>query len=204
MHVCTGGSAALARPDIGEYAQAQAEASPVGFSPVYYFRQALAIVRFDSAAIVRAANDRNAFWHGVLFFMVGGVLGLLVDEVIANRGRIPDLVEIPWLDIFLTAMFAMGLVLTYYAVFQWVVRRLFGAKGTYRKLVPPTFLSTILTWLAPIPIVNLLVGVWEFMVFVAICEEIEDVERWEVVAGAVIAAIPFFGAFLWVTSWFPT
>src|SRR5580704_7380026 len=52
--------------------------SKIGFPPAYYFMQGWKIISWDDAAIRRNSRDPNALFYGILFWIVGATLPLLV------------------------------------------------------------------------------------------------------------------------------
>lgn len=63
-HACPGPAASPSA-----YAVPDQWATPKGFSPMFYLRQAVAIARFDDAAILAASRDPVALVYGGIFWL---------------------------------------------------------------------------------------------------------------------------------------
>jgi hypothetical protein len=203
LHVCSPVGVTCEAPAGGPSAEPLYTSEAVGFNPVHYFRQALAIVWFDGEAIKKAGRDSGALVHGMLFLVVGIFLNALVADLIETGGEAPALTVSWWVDLILGAAIVIIALLLYYGVFYFVVRRLFDARGTYWGLVRPLFLSSILTWVGGIPIIGLIPEMWLVAVFIVICEEAAEIERWEAIVGSLIAAVPFVALVLLFVSRIP-
>jgi hypothetical protein len=68
-HACPGAAANQAA-----YIIPETWVAPAGFTPLYYLRQAIAIARFDDAAITAASRDSVALIYGVIFWLVARLL----------------------------------------------------------------------------------------------------------------------------------
>ncbi len=168
VHTCPGAPAAALEPP-----------PPLEFAPVRYFRQGVAIARWDHAAIQRASRDNGALLHGLLFWSVGVVLITLRDILaVVRTGR-----ELSWLGVIvafpLTFVVTAAWQLAYFGICHLIAKRLFNGSGTFMGIVRPMMLSSFLLWLSVIPLVGPLVaGVWwGLAILLWVFEEVERMER---------------------------
>src|SRR5579863_9953079 len=68
-HACPGPAA-----NQSAYVVPETWVTPTGFAPFYYLRMAIAIARFDDAAITAASRDSAALIYGVMFWLFARLL----------------------------------------------------------------------------------------------------------------------------------
>ena len=182
MHACPGAPAAALEPP-----------PPLEFAPVRYFRQGLAIARWDDAAIQRASRDNGALLHGLLFWAVAVVL-LTVRDVLLflSTGT-----ELPAAGIILVFLFAFVILavwqLTYFAACHVIAKKFFNGSGTYLGVLRPMMVSSFLLCLGLIPFVGALAaGVWwGLAILLWVFEEVECMERLKALIIVVVMNIVF-------------
>ncbi len=182
VHSCPGAPAAMLEPP-----------PPLEFAPVRYFRQGLAIARWDDAAIQRASRDNGALLHGLLFWCVGVVLLTLRDIVASSRRG----GEFAWLVIIVVFVLAFVITaawqLTYFALCHLIAKKFFNGSGTYMGVLRPMMLSSFLLWLEVIPYVGgLVAGIWwGLAILLWVFEEVERMERLKALVIVVMMNIVF-------------
>ncbi len=151
---------------------------PTTFAPVHYFRQAIAIARFDDGAIISASLDRRSILYGAAiwllgqFLVFGHVLWALAHSQRATRWPavaagccLLVVVDAAWL-------------LAQYGLCHILARWLFGARGTYMRLLRPLLLGSIVTWLLIVPYVGTLAGgFWSIAIMMLVFENVDGIER---------------------------
>lgn len=151
---------------------------PVGFAPVRYFRQALAIARLDDTAVMAASLDRKAVLYGWSIWVLGQLL--LVAGTFWARGR--GLAEINWVVALPTVLFVvllgMILMLAQYGLCHLLARWWFGARGTYAGVLRALLLGSIVTWLGVVPYVGVIIaGFWAIAVMMIVFEDVDGIGR---------------------------
>lgn len=182
VHACPGAPAAALEPP-----------PPLEFAPVRYFRQGLAIARWDDAAIQRASRDNGALLHGLLFWSVG--VALITARGLIALGRAGE--RLPWLGVVLVFLFSLVLLavwqLAYFAVCHLIAKKFFNGSGTYVGVLRPMMVSSFLLWLHLIPFMGWLVaGVWwGLAILLWVFEEVERMERLKALVIVVVMNIVF-------------
>jgi hypothetical protein len=187
-HSCPG-------PNVGEEAAVAEWQAPGGFAPGHYLRQAIAVARLNEGAITAASRDPNALPYGAVIWALGQLL-LFAGSLLP---RFQTLATIHWAP--LLAGIAFLVVVDAVAVAaQWgachlLARWLFDARGTYRGILAPLLLGTIVTWVAVIPVVGFFVAaIWSIAVMMIVFEEVDDIARMQAfglsfVIGLVVQAL---------------
>jgi len=151
------------------------------FDPVYYFREAFRILRWDDAAV------RRAFPLGVLTLRI------------ISLGR-----PVPWT--FIAIQYVFILIFS----FIWIVLQIglahvlakafFGAKGSYAALLRAFLLGQLYQWLAVVPIVGgLLSGIAGIAVLMLVFEEVDGIERMKAFGLAAGIGVVFWILSVWIT-----
>lgn len=186
-HSCPGPPAAAA-------AVATAWAAPTGFVPLHYFRQAVAIARFEDGAITSASLDRRSIPYGAAMWLLGQFLAFgHVLWAVAHSQR-----AIRWPAV-AAGCFALIVIdaiwlLAQYGLCHVLARWLFGANGTYVRLLRPLLLGSIVTWLLIIPYVGMLAGeLWSIAIMMLVFENVDGIGRLKAFALSFIVGILFLG-----------
>jgi hypothetical protein len=80
-----------------------------------------------------------------------------------------------------------------YGLCHLLARSWFGARGTYKGVLRPLLLGSVVTWLGVIPFVGVLVaGLWSIAVMMIVFENVEGISRLK--AFGLSAVIGFFFA----------
>jgi hypothetical protein len=170
-HTCPGPPASQPVPDARW-------AVPAGFAPFHYMRQALAIARLDDGAVLAASRDKTAMVYGGVIWVLGQIL-IFAGSVLA-AGR--SLAGLNWVALLLTVQFLLVLdavlMLTQYGICHLLARWWFGAGGTYRGVLRPLLLGSIVTWLGVVPFVGIIVaGLWSIAVMMIVFEDVDRIGR---------------------------
>jgi len=167
--------------------------APTGFAPTYYFRQALAVARLDDGAIVAASRDRNAMLYGAIIWLIPQLLGfgLRLWHAAPRAGTVH------WLSLlldFLALVLVLGvLLLAQYGLVHLLARRLFGARGTYVRVLRALLLGAIVTWLALVPYIGVIVaGLWSVAVMMVVFEDVDEIERMQAFGLSLVVGIAFW------------
>ena len=168
-HVCTGARL--------EAALDPRWAPVAGFAPLRYFRQAVAIARWDDAAIIAASEDRAATRYGGAIWLIGQALylgtGLWVGRNTIRLG-VPQLVA----GALVLVAFQAVLFLAQYGCCHLLARWLFGGRGTFRGIIRPMLLGSVVIWALPIPYVGPLVaGLWFLAIMMLVFENVDGIGR---------------------------
>ena len=129
VHCCPGSIAAPEAP--------LAPPPALRFAPLHYFREAMAIARWDEAAIQRAARDKNALLYGLLFWSIAYLLSRFeaITTILSAR------MEFPWagyvLGLFLLLPFAALLTVAQYGLCHLLARWWFHATGSFLGVLRP-------------------------------------------------------------------
>ncbi|HUL16410.1 MAG TPA: hypothetical protein VLV88_10460 [Terriglobales bacterium] len=170
------------------------------FDPVYYFREAFRILRWDDAAVRRASRDDNSLLYGFLILALAPAfpLGVLTLRII-SLGR-----PVPWT--FIAIQYVFILIFS----FIWIVLQIglahvlakafFGAKGSYAALLRAFLLGQLYQWLAVVPIVGgLLSGIAGIAVLMLVFEEVDGIERMKAFGLAAGIGVVFWILSVWIT-----
>lgn len=173
---------------------------PKGFSPLFYLRQAIAIARFEDAAIQGAARDEVAIVYGIAFWLITRIV-IYVNILVLPKVR-PFLAgyEVPWANIaFAIAVFAIidtVYFLIQYGVSHGLARLFFHASGTYVGILRAMFLGSVVSVALVIPYVGGLLGsLWMIAVLMRVFEEVDKIERLKAFGLATATGVTF-----WVLS----
>ncbi len=174
------------------YAPEGEAAPPAGFAPLYYFQQALKIVSWDDAAIRRIARDRNSLQYGIIFWVIGMLITFAVSLIAAIGAGVainPAAMIIGMVMIlFISAVYDAAR----YGLCHLVAKYLFGGTGKFITILRPISLSSILIWIAWIPVVGLIAaGIGTIAVVMLTFEEIEGIERMQAFGISVVINIGF-------------
>ncbi len=156
---------------------------PTGFAAGYYFRQALAIARFDDAAIFAAARDNAALLYGGIIWIIGQVLIFAAQLAPAvAQGK-----EINWfvwaIGVCIGILLDAALALAQYGICHLLARWWFSARGTYVGILRVMLLGSVVIWLVVIPYVGFFVfGFWHIAVLMRVFEEVDGIERMQAFA----------------------
>ncbi len=170
-HSCPGGVAAGP-------AAAPEWTPPPGFAAGYYFRQALAIARFDDAAILAAAGENAALLYGAIIWVIGQLLIFAVRLApVVARG-----IEINWFvlafGLLVGILLGAALAVAQYGICHLLARWWFGARGTYVGILRAMLLGSVVAWIVVIPYAGFIVfGLWHIAVLMRVFEEIDGIER---------------------------
>jgi hypothetical protein len=174
-HTCPR-AAAVANPPADEWPV------PKGFAPLFYIRQAIAIARFEDAAIVGASRDSAAIFYGIVFWLMARIL------VYANRFALPKVrpfmagYEVNWAGIAIgIAVFATidtVYFLVQYGLSHVLARLLFRARGTCLGILRSMFLGSFVSITLIIPYVGMLIAaLWMIAILMRVFEEVDGIER---------------------------
>jgi hypothetical protein len=159
--------------------QLESEERPakIGFPPAYYFTQGWKIIFWDSAAIRRNSRDSNALLYGILFWIIGASLPLLLNIAIAKSNGVT--LDPQKLTLSL-AIIVTGLLVEFlrFGICHLLAKQFFGADGTFLPLIRSLFLGSVASWLIIVPAIGpLLVGIASTIVIMVVFEEIDHIER---------------------------
>ncbi|MFQ5777502.1 MAG: hypothetical protein ACE5IP_05795 [Terriglobia bacterium] len=153
---------------------------------------------FDDDAIQRVSRDRSALLHGWLFFSVGLYLQVVIEAVTANLRNVPYALEKELVDMTIALLPGALIVMAMVGLWHVVIRLVFHGSGSYWGLLRPMLLASVINWLAAVPLVGSLLGIWSMAIGVAVCKEIEDVTAWKAIAAGFLSAIPIAFLLLFV------
>lgn len=196
FHVCRAAAPAEETP-------ARAPSPPLRFAPVHYLREALAIARWDEAAIQRAARDNNALVYGFVFWTLGIFAPILRNLLLAWLAGY----RIPWLtvagELAKTLAVMATLMLVYFGIFHLLARFLLNGQGSYGGILRAMLLGSVVLWLGVIPVIGEIVARlwWGIAILMWVFEEVEGIERLQ--ALAISIGIPLgLGLLGWILGWF--
>ena len=151
---------------------------PIGFAPVQYFRQALAIAQLDDGAILAASLDKNAMFYGVAIWLAGQFLvSTLALRGIATPPGAPRGLVIAVSAVFLILVNALS-VLLQLGLCHLLARVFFGARGTFLGVFRPLLLGSLVIWLIVVPYIGTLAaGLWSIAVMMVVFEDVDGIER---------------------------
>jgi len=169
---------------------------PKGFAPLFYFRQAVAIARFEDDAIVAASRCNGALAYGAIFWLISRVviygMSLLPFFRAVLRGYSVPLSGIGMAIAIYTISDGV-VMLVQYAISHGLARWWFGARGTYIGILRATLLGSIVTCAYPIPYVGMLVaGIWSTAILMCVFEQVDGIERMKAFALSYGIGIAFF------------
>jgi len=152
--------------------------APPQFAPGYYFRQAIAIAKFDAAAIRAAAADENALLYGAFIWAVGQLV-LFAGLAAPAMARQPNT---NWAVIAMGGAVAVildaGAAVCQYAICHLLGQWIFGAHGRIVELLRALSLGSIVVWLFVIPYAGLVVGaLWSIAVMMRVFEEVDGIKK---------------------------
>lgn len=182
--------------------QVESEEAPskIGFPPAYYFMQGWKIVFWDDTAIRRNSRDPNALIYGILFWIVGATMPLLLGFALAAAS---GLKLDPQKVTFSLAMVPAGILIDFlrYGICHFLAKKLFGGTGTLMPLIRALLLGSVVSWLAVVPVVGaLLAGIGSTVVIMVVFEELDHIERMQAFLLAVGVNIAFFVLIYYVAS----
>ena len=157
---------------------AGAWASPGGFAPLHYFRQAIAIARLDDDAVMSASIDARSLAYGATIWLIGQTLAVgHVIWVSLSRNQ-----PIRWPVLIIGSVFVILIdatwVIAQYGICHLLARRLFEARGTFIRILRPLLLGSIVGWLLIIPYIGrIAAGLWAIAVMMIVFEDVDDITR---------------------------
>jgi hypothetical protein len=167
---------------------------PTTFAPVQYFRQAIAIARFDEAAIISASFDRRSILYGAAIWLLGQFL--IFGHVLWAAAHSQRAIRLPAVAVGSCVLIMADAVwlLAQYGFCHILARWLFGAHGTYVRLLRPLLLGSIVTWLLIVPYVGTLVaGFWSIAIMMLVFENVDGIERLKAFGLSSVVGILFLG-----------
>jgi len=155
---------------------------PDGFAPLYYFRLAFNIARWDDVSIRRASRDPNAVLYGAFLWAVSATI-LLLFALIPHVLRASNLSG-PAAMIGLAFGLVFGLVVmailtvVQLALCHFIAKWLLGATGTFAGVMRPLLLGWFVNLLVLVPVVGLLAAsvAW-IAVLMLVFEEVDGIGR---------------------------
>jgi hypothetical protein len=163
---------------------------PPGFAPWHYFRQALAIARFQDAAILEASRDPQALGYGAIIWLIAMLLSFGKALLVAASSH--HAIAWPFLFVGFAVAVVFGAMVTVgqYAVCHLLARWWFGARGTLLGVLRAMLLGWVVIWLYVIPWVGMLVGgLWAIAVLMRVFEEVDRIGRLQAFGLAVVTGI---------------
>ncbi len=189
-HTCPGAPSA-ANPPTDEWPV------PKRFAPLFYLRQAIAIARFEDAAIRGASRDERAIVYGIAFWLIARIA--IYGKMYALPKIRPYLAgyEVSWANIaFAIAVFVvidMVYFLIQYGVSHGLARLFLHAQGTYVGILRAMFLGSIVSLALVIPYVGGLIGsLWMMALLMRVFEEVDKIERMKAFALAAATGVAFW------------
>ena len=145
--------------------------------PARYLRETIRIIRLDTDAMGRMAQDRRALYYGAVILMGAHAIQWLSE--------LPALIENePMEPLFLFALIVLAipaeLVISFVsiALLHGTARLLFGASGRTLALVRVLWLGSLVLWLTAIPFVGTVVAaLWFLLIMLVAFEEVDGIER---------------------------
>ncbi len=198
-HTCPG---AVASP----YAPADEWAAPSGFSPLFYFREAIGIARFEDGAIMGASRDEVALAYGAIFwlvsqFVINGAAVLLPFAKPIEQGY-----TLNWGRLEMVILFGViantAWALAQYGICHVCARWWFGARGTYVGILRAMWLGSFVLMTHVIPYAgSLIASIWMLAILMRVFEEVDGIERMKAFALSFGFGFFFFIAGLELLSW---
>jgi len=165
--------------------------SKVGFAPAYYFIQGWKIVFWDDVAIRRNARDARALFYGILFWIIGASLPLLLGFAVAAANGVkldPQKVT------FALAMVPSAILFDFlrFGICHFLAKKFFDGSGTFMPLMRALLLGSVVSWVAILPVVGpLLAAIGGTVVIMVVFEELDHIERMQAFLLAVGVNIVF-------------
>jgi hypothetical protein len=178
-------------PNVAPLTESEAPPSKVGFPPAYYFMQGWKIIFWDDAAIRRNSRDPSALIYGILFWIIGETLPLLLNVSIAVSNGVH--LNPSKLALSLGIVIA-GILVEFlrFGLCHLLAKRFFGGDGTYLPLVRALFLGMVGSWLTVVPVLGpLLAGATSTVVIMVVFEELDHIERMQAFLLAVGVNVAF-------------
>jgi hypothetical protein len=179
-------------PNVAPLVESEEPPSKLGFPPAYYFMQGWKIIFWDDAAIRRNSRDPNALIYGILFWIVGATLPLLLNILIAvSHGLHLDPSRIALSVGIAIAGFLVEFLR--FGICHLLAKQFFGGDGTYMPLIRALFLGcAVASWLVIVPVLGpLLAGIGSTIVIMVVFEELDHIERMQAFLLAVGVNIAF-------------
>lgn len=152
------------------------------FAPLHYFREALAIARWDEAAIQRASRDNNALLYGLIFWSTGILLSTLGDQLevwirthSVTRGAILTNIGLTALALPVVFLLTVG----YFGLCHGIARSLLGGVGTFMRILRAMMLGSLVLWVGVVPVAGSFVANawWGIAILLWVFEEVNGIER---------------------------
>jgi hypothetical protein len=178
-------------PNVAPLVESEAPPSKLGFPPAYYFSQGWKIIFWDDAAIRRNSRDPNALIYGILFWIVGATLPLLLNILIAVSNGVQ--LQPSRLALSLGIVMA-GIIVEFlrFGLCHLLAKQFFGGEGTFLPLIRALFLGSVASWLIIVPVVGpLLAGIGSTIVIMVVFEELDHIERMQAFLLAVGVNVAF-------------
>jgi hypothetical protein len=139
--------------------------------------------------------------YGALIWVIGQ--GLVLGRAFLVAARRADTVGWPAVlvgSLFLVFVSAV-LLLAQYGLVHLLGRFLFGARGTYVRVLRPLLLGSIVTWLAVVPYVGgLAAGLWSVAVMMVVFENVDEIERLQAFGLSFVIGVAFSVLILFVVG----
>ena len=187
-------------PNVAPLVESEAPPSKLGFPPAYYFMQGWKIIFWDDAAIRRSSRDPNALIYGILFWIIGASLPLLVNIaiVVSNGVRLDPSKLALSLGIVIAGILVEFLR---FGICHFLAKKLFGGQGTFLPLIRALFLGSVASWLIIVPVIGpLLAGIGSTIVIMVVFEELDHIERMQAFLLAVGVNVAFAVLIYYVVS----
>jgi hypothetical protein len=178
-------------PNVAPLLESEEPPSKLGFPPAYYFMQGWKIIFWDDAAIRRNSRDPNALIYGILFWIVGASLPLLLNILIAVSNSVH--LEPSRLALSLGIVIA-GILVEFlrFGICHLLAKQFFGGDGKFLPLIRALFLGSVASWLIVVPVLGtLLAGIASTIVIMVVFEELDHIERMQAFLLAVGVNVAF-------------
>jgi hypothetical protein len=168
--------------------------TPIGFAPIKYLSQALAISRFDDRAIVAASLDSKSLPYGIAIWLVGQLLvyGRAIWIVANSRRAIfwPRAVSGCCTLLLVDAVW----LLAQYGICHILACWLFRAHGRYVALLRPLLLGSVVSWVLIVPYVGMILsGFWSIAVMMLVFENVDGIDRLKAFGLSFVVGLVFLG-----------
>ena len=156
--------------------------APTGFSPGYYLRLALNIVRWDDVAIRRASRDPNATYYGAVFWgfaaviiMIGTTFPVTLQAIRLQR---PEILVSVAIAVILGLVALALMTFVQLGLCHLIAKWFFAGKGNYLAVMRPLLLGWFVNCLILIPVAGALASAitWTAVLMI-VFEEVEGIER---------------------------
>jgi hypothetical protein len=178
-------------PNVAPLVESEAPPSKLGFPPAYYFMQGWKIIFWDDAAIRRNSRDPNALIYGILFWIIGASLPLLLSILIAVSNGVH--LEATRLALGFGIVIA-GILVEFlrFGLCHLLAKQFFGGDGKFLPLIRALFLGSVASWLIVVPVLGtLLAGIASTIVIMVVFEELDHIERMQAFLLAVGVNVAF-------------